>query len=142
MAIAFVNLQHSGTGFVLEKLLRGDYLGMETEEARAARFAFTHVSRWNIGWLYEELPHYEGVFTVTRLGIEESWAKRGQALEELRVAQELLPGLMRRFDGVTLDLDSPARDRQLAQLNQRFGLQLQTDWQRVPSLKDSHLWAR
>jgi hypothetical protein len=136
--LAYVNLLHSGTGFVLNGLFRGNWVRMDAEGAASGEWpvAFSHFWLTHFDWLDEQLPHYAGIITSTRNGIEASWLKRRPwAIEDLAPERESFAKLMDKHNGIVIDLDDKTqRQNALDEINRRFDLSLTTDWQPLPSM--------
>lgn len=139
--IAYVNLAHSGTGFVLNGLFRGNWVRMNVPGASSGAWpvAFSHFWLTHYEWLDQELPKYVGVITSTRNGLEASWRKRRPwAFDNLAPEQAALGELLSKYDGITINLDDETqRERALSEINRRFGLSLCTDWKPHPSMQDA-----
>lgn len=129
--IAFVNIPHTGTRFVLEGLF-GRNTGIHGQDATAP-VAFTHIAPHTFEDCRAALARWGG-FASMRHGLMASWCKRGKSGMELAQRLILQQRLVEEFDMPVLWVDDPERrDAQLARINERFGLALRTDWAPLPS---------
>ena len=134
--IAYVNLRHAGTGFVVRKLCAGmKATQIESADAGHWDLAWGHVHENNLDAVRGILRRSRAAFTSFRGGIEESCLKRGECLATLLREKALMLDLLAEFEILPLHIDLPGiRERELEDINGRCGLHLATDWVRVPSL--------
>ncbi len=135
--ICYINVRHSGSAFVVSKLLAGLKVAdlVSLQDPQRYDVAWSHVHANIYDRIRAVLPLANGIFTTFRTGIDDSCARRKEDAGALGREKQLLFDLMCEFDILPLHLEIPGRrDEELAEINRKFGLSLTTDWVRVPSM--------
>jgi hypothetical protein len=132
VTLLLASVYHTGTRFCRGSLFSDFNFGSQVigSDAEATNI---HIEPVHIKPLQYWLNAADHVVVPLRhpLLVAESWKARGMELAALDEQWRTLADVVVPHDPIYLPIDHPDRDLYLKELNQRMGLDLETDWQPV-----------
>ena len=142
--IVVASVHHTGTNFVGQEILKGfsnagmGYRAYVKGVPTGKKQVRIHCELAHVDYLEWWCSKYPSIVPMRHpVKVFESWKVREKSFKNLAGQYDILKNIVSNFDTTYLPIDVPDRDDWLWQLNERFGLDIQTTWPVIMSRKET-----
>lgn len=131
--IVVSTIPHSGSRLLVDEILKTPWQALANKPKPGFNY-FEHIYTHNAPLHKMRMEQYSAIVTLRHpLLVASSWKQRGMDIGEMCVCWYILVEQLDKYEPLYLPIDAKDRDEYLNKINQKLGLDLQTDWPLVNS---------